>query len=279
MTLKTPLLLKTLFAAVSYPSIWKEVLSAAFVQLVEATKRKHVESQYSLYGGLPTIDILDLCPGLNEQIHPYTYLEGTSLPTDLALLKSLAKGYKECQYLEIGTWRGESILNVLKATSDCTSLSLSAPQMAALNFPKEFIDQNRIFIDDDKAITSIYANSLEFDFSSVDKKFDLIFVDGDHSYHAVKNDTSKVFSLLKDENSIIIWHDYAFNPERIRYSVLAGILDGCSESKRKYLYHVSNTMCAIYTKKSYPVSKISFPSIPNKKFTVNVSAVSWTNNM
>ena len=65
------------------------------------------------------------------------------------------------------------------------------------------------------------------DFEALNKKFDLIFIDGDHHYEMVRNDTAKVFQSLFHSGSTVVWHDYAFNPEKIRFEVLAGILDGC----------------------------------------------------
>src|ERR1700719_3581279 len=62
--------------------------------------------------GLPQIDLLELLPGLDETISPYSYLEGQALPTDIALLKGLARKRPGCRYLEIGSWRGESLANM-----------------------------------------------------------------------------------------------------------------------------------------------------------------------
>ncbi|HCI71257.1 MAG TPA: hypothetical protein DHV30_11955, partial [Balneola sp.] len=94
---------------------------------------------------LPTIDILDLFPDLNEVIDSYSFLIGTSLITDLVLLKSLAQKYDECAYLEIGSWRGESLVNVSNVTKDCTSLTLSPDEMRTLNFKEDFIKVHGVF--------------------------------------------------------------------------------------------------------------------------------------
>jgi hypothetical protein len=104
----------------------------------------------------------------------------------------------------------------------------------------------------------------------LDKKFDLIFVDGDHSYQGVLNDTKKVFSLLKDENSVIVWHDYGYNPEKPRHSVLLAILEGIPSQEHQHLYHVSNTMCAIYSKRNLKAENLIFPMKPDKIFDINL---------
>ena len=80
----------------------------------------------------------------------------------------------------------------------------------------------------------------------LDKKFDLIFVDGEHGFKAVKIDTRNVFALRKDANSNIVWHDYGYDTEDVRFEVLAAILSGIPKKEHSKLYHVSNTMCAVY---------------------------------
>lgn len=222
---------------------------------------------------LPTIDILDLVPNLNENIQSYSFLQGTSLITDFVLLKAMAKKNPSCSYLEIGSWRGESIVNVADITTDCTSVTLSANEMKELNFGEDFIKVHGVFSNHLDTIQKVEINSHTFDFNTLNKKFDLIFVDGDHSYEGVLNDTKKVFPLRKNENSVIVWHDYGFGTEDVRYSTLQAILDGIPKENHKNLYHVSNTMCAIYLENNnLETNTIKSPSFPNKKFNITISA-------
>src|SRR5690606_41176729 len=58
------------------------------------------------------------------------------------------------------------------------------------------------------------------------------------------SDTENVFKHLIHENSIIVWHDYAYNPEKVRFEVMQGILDGIPKKFHSNIYHVANTMCA-----------------------------------
>lgn len=191
-------------------------------------------------------------PDFNVEIDNYSFLDGTSLITDLALLKLLSKGKPNCAYLEIGSWRGESITNVASVTNDVTSLTLSEKEMKEMNFPNNFIKNSGFFYKPDHNIKQFLHNSQTFDFSSLQKKYDVIFIDGDHSNQGVLNDTINVYKhLLKDENSIIVWHDYSYNTENVRYSVMKAILDGIPVSEHGNLFHVSNTMCAIYTKQKF----------------------------
>ncbi len=221
--------------------------------------------------GLPQIDLLEFIPHLNETIEPATLLYGTSMPIDFILFKSIVKQYNgACDFFEIGTWRGESMAVVAPYCNSVTSLSLGNKEMEALGWGGNFISMQRMFSKDLKNATHIEGNSRTFDFNSIRKKFDVIFVDGDHSYEGVKSDTRNVLPLLKNENSIIIWHDYVSNYEHIDYEVFAGILDGVTEEERKHIYHISNTYCAIYTKKVYPTHTFAYPTIPDKKFSITI---------
>lgn len=93
--------------------------------------QKQIKAKYGLEQ-LTTIDILDIFPDFNENLTTYSFLEGTSLVTDIMLLKSLARSFKKYSYLEIGSWRGESIANVAEVAENCTSITLSAAELKAI---------------------------------------------------------------------------------------------------------------------------------------------------
>jgi len=251
------------------PSI---ILKSLFHTVSNEIKRESVDEKYGMKDGLPCVDLLDLLPGFNTEISPYTFLNGTSTTIDIAALKALAASYKDCTYLEIGSWRGESLSNVSEVSKECVSISLSDKEMREMKFPEKMIGVQRLFSKEKKNIEYIEHNSMTFDFSKLNKKFDLIFVDGDHEYPAVKSDTMNAFKMLKDENSMIVWHDYGTAFESICWPVMAGILDGAPAEKRKNIYHLSNTLCAVYTTKNVKTSKLEYPTIPNKNFRVKISA-------
>jgi predicted O-methyltransferase YrrM len=247
----------------------REVLNQA--HFYDAILRKDI-NKCGFPRGLPTIDLLHLFPCFSETIQPYSFLEGTSLPTDLALLKALARQYERCCYLEIGTWRGESISNVASVASKCVSLSLSPKEMREMGLSDDFVDNHNFFSRRLPNVEYIEHNSQAFDFSTLTDKFDLIFVDGDHSYGGIRKDTENVFKVLRDNSSVVVWHDYGYSPETVRWSTLAGILAGCPAEKRKHLYHVSNTMCAVYIERDFATEFVKFPQLPNKQFKLVISA-------
>ena len=230
----------------------------------------YVWSKYVSNKNLPVIAIEKLIPNFNETLNVFSFLGGGSLPTDIMLLKALAKQIENCAYFEIGTWRGESVVNVAENAKECYTLNLSKDEMLRMDLPKEYAKLHGFFSKDKKNITHLLGNSLTYNYQALNKKFDLIFIDGNHKYAYVKNDTKKIFKHLVKENTIVVWHDYAYNPEKIRHEILAGILDALPKKLHKNLYHVSNTMCAIYTTKK--LKSIPFQSIvkPNNNFKINI---------
>jgi hypothetical protein len=222
----------------------------------------------------PTIEFNRFLIGNKSEISNYAFLEGGSWITDLSLLKSLALKYSKCDYLEIGSWRGESIVNVADVDgAECISINLSPDQIIAQGLPEKYAYEHGCFIKNRENIKTVYADSTKFDFKSLNRKFDLIFVDGDHKYKAVKSDTKNVFELLKNENSIIVWHDYGFDPVTPRHSVIAAIMDGLPEKEHKNLFHVSNTLCAVYIKDNHDFRFDKTDSSINKVFKVCIESV------
>lgn len=233
---------------------------------------KEVTKKYGYRNGLPVLDLLDLIPNFSETLDPISFLSDGSTPTDYGLLKSLARRYEHCRYLEIGTWRGESIANVATIAEECYSISLPKEELLKRGFTERMVNTLYFFSEKLNNVVHIGADSLEFDFESLNKKFDIIFIDGDHSREAITSDTKNAFKLLRDEDSIIVWHDYGYTPERIRWETLSAILDGCPPEYRNDIYHVSNTLCAIFIQGHHSSKTLVFPEVPDKIFTIKLSA-------
>ncbi len=59
-------------------------------------------------------------------------------------------------------------------------------------------------------ITQLFGDSKQFDASSHEAAFDLIFVDGSHAYSYVKHDSLMCRSMLAP-GGVMVWHDYRGN--------------------------------------------------------------------
>ncbi len=232
--------------------------------------QKRVSGKYGMDNGLPVVGLNQLFEDLDGTVYPYASLDGSSLPTDMALLRNIARSFKDCAYFEIGTWRGESVANVAAVAGDCVTLNLSEKEMQALGLSQKYIGLHRHYSAILPNVTHLEGDSRTFDFASLSRKFDLIFIDGDHHYDLVKNDTEKVFKHLVKEGSVVVWHDYAYNPERPRFEVMAGILDGSPSDRHSHIYHVANTMCAIYIEKDIPSREFTSPQKPEGAFEISL---------
>ncbi len=232
---------------------------------------QYVKKKYGMTQGLPVVELDDLFPGFEATVPLVSFLDGSSMPTDLALLMKLAGESDHCSYFEIGTWRGESVVNVAEVAAECFTLNLSDQEMRKLGLPEAYIAQQGFFSKGKKNITHLRGNSFSFDFAALNRKFDLIFIDGDHRYEAVKNDTQKVFRHLVHKNSVVVWHDYAKNPETIRHEVLAGILDGLPGHLHGNLYHVANTLSAVHINRPLNSSSLVKHASPANIFTVKIN--------
>lgn len=208
--------------------------------------RKRATKIYGKNQGLAEVNFREFSRGEEVTVSPFAFLEGGSLPTDLGLLKLLAGSFEKCKYFEIGTWRGESVANVAAVADECSTLNLSAQEMIGMGMKQEYIDQHGMYSKSLPNVKHLEGNSLEFDFDALKKKFDLVFIDGDHHFDSIKEDTENVFTHLLHEKSIVVWHDYAWQPGNVRYETMAAIVDGVPNDKRKHLYAVGNTLCAIY---------------------------------
>ncbi len=210
---------------------------------------EYVKKRFNLSNGLSVVKIGDLFDNEEEIIYPYSFSDGGSLPTDLILLKKAAKSFDACKYFEIGTWRGESVVNVADIAEKCYTLNLSDSEMRELNFNENYIKQIGCYIKNTKNIICLKGNSLNFNYKKYKNKFDLVFIDGEHHYDYVLSDTKNVFKYLIHSNSIVIWHDYAYTPERVRNQVLAAILDGTPKEIHNKIYHPEGTISAIFINK------------------------------
>ncbi len=223
--------------------------------------------------GLPVVSWETLFPEFSETIETFAFLDGGSLPTDIALLKGLARKFSSCNYFEIGTWRGESVANVADVPgARCTTLNLSGQEMMRQGASGKYAAMQGLFSKGRSNIRHVEGNTLTFDFGGLGQKFDLIFIDGDHHFETVKSDTEKVFEHLVHENSMVVWHDYGHNPEKVRWEVFAALWEGTPPEKRNHLVHVENTLCAVYLpEKPAKTQSLETPVVPHHKFQLKLS--------
>ena len=98
----------------------------------EQNWHRYISKKYGLTNGLPVVDITTLFPDFNIKVAPYAYLDGATLPIDIAVLKALAVKYNVNDYFEIGTWRGESVANIAEVVANCITFNLPDEELLQL---------------------------------------------------------------------------------------------------------------------------------------------------
>lgn len=174
---------------------------------------------------------------------------------ELVAISSLVAYYKPLRIFEIGTFMG-------KTTYHLAANSPDQAQVFTLDLPlqnfEEIVAQNPYDMNllregkrqevgyyfkntaYNSKVTQIFCDSRSFDETPYAGSMDMIFVDADHSYPSVINDTKKAMRMLKKNESgkVILWHDL-----RQKSDVERGILELCDRDK---IRHIKDTMLGIY---------------------------------
>ena len=268
--------LRALAALARTPALLTEVL-AADAPAWRARALAHAARWPGLSaGGLPLVPFAHFVPASApaeaRTVAPFAFGDGGSLPTDLLLLRALARQQPARRYFEIGTWRGESAANVAAVAASVHTLNLSPAEMRALRLPERYINLHGHFSRPLPNVTHLYGNSATFDLAALQRTagpFDLIFIDGDHRYEAVRRDTARVFAHLVNPSTTVVWHDASRQPGQPRWEVLAGLLDGLPPGLPGQLAQVGNTLCAVYSPRPLP-TQAPDPLADPGQFTVEI---------
>ena len=166
--------------------------------------------------------LFKLFPGLDRQIVPLevgSMIENGGISyTELTILAALTRWISPKRILEIGTFNGWTSHNLaLQLEDEAELVTINLPDgehprlesggWNARYFPEtvsSLLFEGRPTASQIKQIRKDSANLSAEDFSD---KFDLIFIDGSHSFAYVENDTKLALSVANDQ-AIIIWHDY-----------------------------------------------------------------------
>lgn len=257
--------LKALWWILRKPALLNRVLTD------EDSWRSYVGKKYHMPDGLPVVHMSDLIGHGTYTLEPMTFLDGGSLPTDMMLLAGLAEQIKDCTYFEIGTWRGESVAALSARTQSCHTLCLSDEEMHQRGMDPGTIASHMLFSKGLGNVTHLRGDSRNYNFGKLDTKFDLIFIDGDHHYDFVKSDTVNIFRHLMHEKSIVVWHDYGFHPDKVRFEVMAAILDGIGPGRAGMVYHVAHTKSAIFTGEELVSSGADFQKFPEEYYGMEIT--------
>lgn len=157
--------------------------------------------------------------------------------SDMVYVCGMASAVNARKIFELGTYRGQTTCGLASVCKEA--------QVFTLNLPPEDDPRYAPYIGmyiarspDRERITQLFCDSRTFDPTPYRESMDYIFIDGDHSYQGVKNDTEKALQLLKP-GGVIVWHDYAAKSP--------GVLEYLAEfSQERPLFRLRKTCLAVY---------------------------------
>ena len=139
---------------------------------------------------------------------------------ELIVLATICKVLQPQRVFEFGTFTGASTLAI-------ASNSAENVQVHTLDIPPENRKTHRTGVGSDipfefeigeafkgteweKQIEVITCDAKQLDVTPFQNQMDLVFVDADHTYSFVKNDTEKALEMIKP-GGVILWHDYRWD--------------------------------------------------------------------
>jgi Methyltransferase domain len=164
---------------------------------------------------IPSIFLADMFP--EQPPHPanaITLMPGTALngaPNifEQFILCALVKKIQPQTILEIGTFKGGTTWHLYQnAPQDATIYTIDLPDNEVPGNVTDLqlaANKRRPFLPSSDRVRQILIDSKKWD-GRLDRKVQFAFIDTDHSYEGIRNDTEKTLPLL-DSYACICWHD------------------------------------------------------------------------
>ncbi|PYP10638.1 MAG: hypothetical protein DMD59_04950 [Gemmatimonadetes bacterium] len=177
------------------------------------------------FGRLPRVDITQAFPRIEEAeivlVKPLGGDAETSVtPHEMAVLCAIVRSTGAKRILEIGTFDGRTALNLAaNAPADglVTTVDLPADwnRGLALKVPHHAMNATSVLPSGLKyrdtpyapRVRQVYGDSAALDWSALGVPFDMVFIDGCHSYDYVMSDTLRALGSVR-QGGLVIWHDY-----------------------------------------------------------------------
>lgn len=184
------------------------------------------------YGKLLRENLTDVFPGienvditLNKPFLRYAEVSYgmPMLLEEICAICAIIKFLKPKNILEIGTFIGDTTVNMAMNTdAKIITIDLASVLSRRSLFPKprdkEYEREIGYRFKNSKCnIEQVYADSTKIDWKTLNPPFDIVFIDGEHRYDYVKQDTMNALKYAK----VIIWHDY------VNFKDIARVVEEC----------------------------------------------------
>jgi len=185
------------------------------------------------------ISLMQLCPGINDVSVPLGCVnEATSHDNqvDMPFVLGMSRFFGARNIFEFGTCTGRTTYYFSAMNPEAKVVTLDLPVQDA----RAGQGTGSYFCGKPEAlkIHQILEDSKSWDPASYRARMDYIFIDGDHSYEGVRNDTLKAFEMLAPGGTIV-WHDFAAkSPGLVRFLT--------EWSRDHSLYQIRKTCLVVY---------------------------------
>lgn len=185
---------------------------------------------------------------------PPTESAGTLTAIESVMLLKPMRAVNPDYIFEFGTYKGLTTRLLLENLPDTKILderiyTLDLPSTQGIDFlgtdqklAVEAVDYTRAYLSSHKQhlVRQLLQDCLTLDETQFLKKFQFIFIDGNHDVKYAQSDTEKALAMLAVSPSCVVWHDYT-NPQ---FPELTAYIDELASSIS--IYHIQDTMLAFH---------------------------------
>ena len=212
----------------------------------------YLEQSRWIFGELPRTALCCILPQVREVnlnlVRPFDRAWDTSVTIEeLTCLLAIATAVQAKKILEIGTWNGNTTVN-LASNTDATVVTLDLPpdQQTGSDIPN-LTDRSQLGRQfhghpSEPRIRQVYGDSSRIDWTTLGPPFDLIFIDGAHHYDFVARDTENAIAHLAPKGAIV-WHDYGI------FNDVSRVVDQVAQTGNGFkVYAIEGTRLAVALK-------------------------------
>lgn len=150
---------------------------------------------------------------------------------ELAMLGVICNYLRPRRIFEFGTYIGSATLVMaLNSAADVEIDTLDLdPSYRPEGYPEFSVGDAFRMTDVASRIHQHYGDSRYFKFTPMHGQMDLIFVDANHTFEFVRNDTQQALKLIRP-GGVIVWDDYGYTSDHPECSGVAGYLNELSRT-------------------------------------------------